>query len=179
MDFVGIVGIVGTLTAAIITQLFMSLREKRRIELELKRFEIEHPDVLESEIKCRFYGPVSESYMATFSIDIHNRGHKRFNISSVRLRIRGIRKDDELRLYDKRISGGRVEFPVKLIDEELVPRKYAYVFIEGGHKQEFTLATIVPAEFRYILVNARLGDKSSSVHGSLLERIFEVAGNNH
>lgn len=177
MDLVGIAGICGTLAAAIITQVFMTFREKQRLELEIKRFEIEHPHILESEIKCRFHGPVSGSYMAVITIEVQNRSSTLINISSMRLRLRGIQEESDLSLFDAGRRGARVAFPLKIVDEELVPRGYSSFVLVGGVKQEFTFATIVSSDILYLLVNASLVYEGRAKN--TLERIFEVGGNTY
>ena len=53
-NWTAIAGIFGTVFGVLITKLFTSKSEKRRLKLDEKRFDIEHSNILESEIKCNF-----------------------------------------------------------------------------------------------------------------------------
>ena len=176
MDTVGIVGIIGifgTLSGTILTQVLTSMRERRRLQLEIRRFEIEHPPVprLESAIFCQIYD-MPDAYMAVLSLSIHNIGTVDARLRNIRVRIRGIASDSRPALMQRGVGAIRVEFPIKIAEDNVLPEAYNYLFFESGSKNEITYTTLIQKTITYVLIQSDfLYEQGPS---SKIEKIFEV-----
>ena len=175
---IAVVGIMGTLAATIITQMLTTSREKRRLqfeneklELEIKKFEIEHPRTtrVEFNIKCRFYGPIDGDYITEFILVVGNKGFTGIKLYSLVLRARGIKRGDHFESFD---GVSRLSFPYKIFDTNVIPLTYKYYIIEPGVEQTITFVTRVPEEFDYILTHAKFEYDKYAPHTT--ERMFEV-----
>lgn len=175
---VAVVGIISTLLATIITQTLTSRREKRRLELEnerlaleIKKFEVEHPQItrIEFDIDCRFYGPIGCEYIAEFSMSLDNKGTEIIKLTGLVLRIRGIKEGEKFKTFQ---SDSRLSFPHKILEEDVIPPAYNYYFVESGTQQIITFVTRLPSEYKFVVAHAKFEYDEYTPHTT--ERLFEV-----
>ncbi|MDB5129926.1 hypothetical protein [Mucilaginibacter sp.] len=130
-----------------------------------------HPRI-EFGLKCKFYGPIHSSYLATFTIIANNKGNVEHRFSEIRLKIRGIKGDEDLTVFEK--YAPMVEFPEKIIDKvNIVPPQFGYFFVRPGVNQSFNYPTQISKEIRYIIVRATFKYQlTNDLHTT--EEVFEV-----
>lgn len=177
---------VGMTAATAVTALLVSYaREKNRETVGRQLV----PKV-QYDLDCRFSGPIEGQYLAELRILADNTGGARRNIGSVQLRLRAIAKGKELSWWGE--PHKRVEFAVKLLDDDLIPQiarrpdgTRHYYYIEPGVRQIFTYVTMVPADNSHVLFRVRIRTleslaQSLSVDGEYdgnfdEERLFELS----
>ena len=100
-----------------------------------------------------------------------NRGLTKHKFTSIKLRIRGIKEDEELELW--KANEPRLLFPHKLIDTEVIyKKKYNYVFVEPGVEQILNFNIKLPASQRLISARAEFQYDESKNHS--IEKIFKL-----
>lgn len=101
--------------------------EKARRD-ELYRLNAPH---IELKLDCQFHGTRSNNHLVTITVSAENVGKVLQQCDEITLRVRGIK--DEPFTFDER--AGRVVFPHKLLERNLVPAEWNFVFIEPGVTQ--------------------------------------------
>jgi hypothetical protein len=173
-EVIKLVGIFSTLAVSLVTMFIARRREKEQQAREDARREKERIDFpqVEFNIDCNFYGPQQDEYLVEVLLTVHNKGHVQHQLKDVRLRIRGIEENTELKFW---VGGFRLDFPEKLVP--LATEGEAEVgqlfFAEPGEKHVITYVTKIPASIKYILAYAkhRFGAKD---HLHDTERVFPV-----
>lgn len=141
--------------------------EQQRIRDEIERRYQPH---IEFCIACNFFGPQQGWYIAEFIISATNVSLVRHQFKEIILRIRGIKQDEPPALWDG--HGNRLEFKHKLIETDIVPPDWNYIFVEPGVRQEICFVTRIEEDYRYILALAEFHYDSFTPHN--IERMFEV-----
>jgi hypothetical protein len=156
--------------------------ELQRQEEEIQRMErfmdIErtHKPHIEFCLDANFYGPQQGEYVSEFLIDIRNKGKIQQKITSLKLRIRGIKANEKLEFMEKYPT--RLKFPDKLLQAQVIDKDFAYYFVEPDVNQLITFTTKIPESYRFLVVWAefRYGDTRQRGEGARhsAERIFEI-----
>lgn len=149
--------------------------ELEREEKEQKRAEIErrYQPHIEFTMDAKFFGPQLRKYAAEFIIYAHNKSLVRHEFRKILFQVRGVRKDEELMIWDKHPP--RLYFPHEIIDPDqtdLVPRDWNYIFVEPGVRQSIDLATPIDAEYAYIVARAEFRYDKYTPH--VIERVFAL-----
>lgn len=134
-----------------------------------------HRPRIEFDIECNILGEHLGEYLAEFTIYAHNKGHIKFTFPEIRLRVRGIDTNSPLSYWPE--HGKRLEFPIPVFNEKIIPPKFKYYFVEPGIKQPITYVTKIPNNIRFIVARASFKYRfKNKLHTS--ERVFELKCNN-
>lgn len=143
------------------------IEEKERARDELER---RHKPHIQFRIGCNFFGPQGGSVIAEFVISAHNLSVVRHEFCKIILRVRGIPHEAPLSLLERHPH--RLAFPDKLLETDIVPPDWNFIFVEPGVNQETTFVTKIQAKYRYILARAEFRYERHTPHTT--ERMFEV-----
>ncbi len=135
---------------------------------ELKRKYEPH---IEFEIDCVFLGPHNGHYAAEFNLLADNKGITKHEFKNIKLRVRGIKHDVPLSYWIERYKQ-RLEFPVEIVKDEVIPGNWNYIFVEPGIKQRISYQTIIDAKVKYITARAEFYYQEYRPHS--IEKMFEV-----
>lgn len=141
--------------------------QKERDELERR-----HTPHIEFDIDCNFFGPHQGKYAAEFILTANNKGITKHEFRSIILRLRGIKQDAPLSFWTKR-NKHRLEFPEKIVEDEVKPKNLNYIFVEPGVTQRLSYITIIDAEIKYITARAEFNYEQYKPHST--EKMFEVS----
>lgn len=140
--------------------------QKELDELERRRW----PHI-EFDIDCKFFGPHQGKYAAEFILTANNKGITKHEFKSIILRLRGIKQDAPLAYWTRRYEH-RLEFPEKIVEDEVKPKNWNYIFVEPGVTQRLSYITIIDAEIKYITARAEFNYEEYKPHSG--EKMFEV-----
>ena len=84
-----------------------------------------------------------------------NKGITKHEFMSIMLRVCGIKQDAPLSFWTKRYKH-RLEFPEKIIGDEVKPNNWNYIFVEPGVTQHLSYITIIDAEIKYITTREKV-----------------------
>ncbi len=146
-------------------------KEEAKEQKELAELERRYWPHIEFDIECNFFGPHQGKYAAEFVLTANNRGITKHEFKSIILRIRGIKQDIPLSFWVKRYEH-RLEFPVKIVEDEVKPEGWNYIFVEPGVKQHVSYMTIIDADIKYITARAEFYYEKYKPHST--EKMFEV-----
>jgi len=149
------------------------VRRKEEAKEQKERDEIErrHTPHIEFEIECNFFGPHQGKYATEFILTANNRGLTKHEFKSIILRVRGIRQDTALSFWTERYEH-RLKFPEKVVEEEVKPEGWNYIFVEPGVKQRLSYQTIIDVDIKYITARAEFYYEKYRPHST--EKMFEV-----
>jgi hypothetical protein len=74
------------------------------------------------------------------------------------LRVFGIKQDAPLSFWTKWYKH-RLEFPEKIIEDEVKPKNWNYIFIEPGETQRPSYITIIDTEIKYITAREKVNNE--------------------
>jgi hypothetical protein len=146
-------------------------RERERLEREAQKEELErrHTPHIELRVDCQFLGARNGQLLTTVSVIATNSGQVLHRFERVILRIRGI-KDERFEYWEGKEPNAH--FPHKILETNLVPGKWSFIFIEPGVTQRISLTTLIPIEYTYVLVHVEFEYKKYWPHTS--EAAFAV-----
>lgn len=132
-----------------------------------------HAPQVEFSVDAKLHGPSNGAYAAEYVLTFENKGKTRVQITSIELRVRGIKRDAKLTVW--KAYPPRIEFTEALVDDKhVIPRKYSHAFFEPGIKQEYRYVSIIPEEIQLILVRGQFFYKGKHSHSA--ERVISVEG---
>jgi hypothetical protein len=148
--------------------------EQRRLQLEEHRREVERIEAphIEFTVECECLGIRQDNCLLNIVLVADNRGHVRHQFPSIRLRILGIKQGEPFGFWAGREP--RAEFPHKLIEAEVVPPGYNYIFVEPNVAQRITYVTLIPAGYSHLLVKAEFKYDKYTPHSA--ESVFALSG---
>jgi hypothetical protein len=82
-----------------------------------------HRPKIEFDISYKITGRTESERIVEFQITANNKGKVKFTFSEILLRIRAIEDPNTLRFFNET---HRLEFPLKLFEENIIPNKYGY-----------------------------------------------------
>jgi hypothetical protein len=192
-DWIALSGIIATLIISIGSLIVNRRREKQQQERDdnLRREQQEREDKLrkeqrdreiedeekrrsysphiEFELKCNFYGPEKDDFIAEFLLIVRNKGIVQQKFKDIRFRVRGI--EGELSYWQG--NEPRLAFPIKIVDNvSILPKNYNFFFIEAGIEQVFTYITKIPSSTKYISAYAEFNYDKFTPHTT--EKVFSV-----
>jgi hypothetical protein len=132
-----------------------------------ERFRLTVPHV-ELSLDCQFHGVRAGQHLVTVTVSAVNVGQILHQFTSITLRVRGI-KDEPFVFDDK---DGRVLFPHKLLQRDLVPEQWNFVFIEPRVTQKLPLTFPVADDYSYLLADVAFEYKEYWPHSG--RAVFEV-----
>ena len=116
-------------------------------------------------------GPQGNNYVAEFTVFANNKGSIKFTFPEIRLRVLGITVDSELLPWKD--HGERLNFPIKVLNEQIIPSKFKYFFVEPGVNQAITYVTTIPENIKFIVVRASFKYLfRNAIHTR--EKVFEI-----
>lgn len=122
-------------------------------------------------VDVRLHGPSEGKYAAEYVLTFENKGKTRVEVSEIVLLVRGIRSGEKLDEWEGKEP--RLLFPHKLVDnKKVIPPNYGYIFFEPGIKQDYKYVSIVPEDFKFILVHGLFYYKDRNPHSA--ERVVTV-----
>lgn len=147
-------------------------REAERLEREEKKNEIErrYQPHIEFKIDCQFFGPLEDKILTNFCLIADNRGHVLHRFPSIKLRVRGIKKEESFQYWEGQEP--RVKFPHKVFETEVVPTGWNFIFVEPGVAQTINFTSIVSTDYSFIVVRAEFHYDKYTPHS--VEKMFEV-----
>ncbi len=163
-----------------------TIRLHNKIADEQKRDKLEsrYNFRIEFTLATIFYGPQKDFYLAEFIATINNKSLVKKSITTIALRIRGIQKNEDILLWvakKKNTETGsvlskqtsRINFPITIVKENILPPFWKNIFVEPGVKQDITFVTRIPANISYVLATASFYyDNIPEPHTA--ERMFEL-----
>ena len=87
-----------------------------------------------------------------------NKGITKHEFTSIILRMRGIKQDAPLSFWTN-LYKHRLEFPEKIIEDEVKPNNWKYIFIKPGVTQRISYITIIDAEIKYITAREKVNNE--------------------
>jgi hypothetical protein len=145
--------------------------QEAREQKEREELERRYTPHIEFDIDCNFFGPHHGKYAAEFILTANNRGITKHQFTSIVLRVRGIRQGAPLLFWEEQYEH-RLKFPEKILEDEVKPKRWNYIFVEPGVRQCIGYTTIIDAEIKYITARAEFYYKQYEAHST--ERMFEV-----
>lgn len=149
------------------------LRDKQQKREDAQRL-IHREDAphIELSIDCRVLGQDDDDYIVEFTLTANNRGLVRWKFRSIKLRVRGIEKNQPLAYWPG--NGNRLQFPIKILGmEEVIPQSVNFLFVEPGVRQAVTYVTKIPSRVIYIVVYVEFWYDKVTPHTS--ERAFRLS----
>lgn len=180
-NWIALAGIIATATMAILTLIINIGKHRDEIQRMERLLEIEHAHIphLEFNLDCNFFGPQEGEFITEYLLEINNKGRVQHTLTSLKLRVRGIKKGEKLAFWDKEPQ--RLQFQDKILETQVIHKKYAFFFIEPGVHQKITFTSKVSDEYQFILVWAEFsyGLSRAKAKGKKhsAERVFEVRAN--
>jgi hypothetical protein len=121
--------------------------QKRRDEIA-RRYE---PHI-EFTIDANFHTPQQGFYIAEFTIYANNKSLVQHKFNKINLRVRGIKKDEELKFWEE--NRPRLLFPHKLFETDIVPKDWNFIVVEPGVKQEISFVTKIEQAYSCLIAQA-------------------------
>ena len=106
-----------------------------------------HRPRIEFDIKCNVIGSNEDDYLVEFIVIANNKGNIRFTFHELQLRVRGMNKENSFAYWRE---SKRMAFPEKILDENIIPSKYKYYFVEPSTNQAISYITKVPKNMQFI-----------------------------
>lgn len=133
-----------------------------------------HKSRIEFDIEADFQGPQKGEYIAAFQIRATNKGNVEHEFDSIRLRVRGVKKDSDLKYLEGKEP--MLSFPEKNFDTvEIIPKKIGYYFVRPGVDQRFSYVTKLPSSWSTIICRATFKYRNGrELHTA--ERVFSIHG---
>ncbi|NET32107.1 MAG: hypothetical protein F6K19_08895 [Cyanothece sp. SIO1E1] len=126
---------------------------------------------IQFEIECQSFKARQKEIPIEFRIILKNKGLTKHKFNSIKLRVRGIKKNEGLELWKG--NEPRLLFPHKLIDNEVIfKKKFSYVFVEPGVEQILNYNVMLPVEQELILARAEFEYDENKSHS--IEKMFEL-----
>lgn len=143
--------------------------EWRFAEAQRKLYRDDQPRI-ELTLDCTFHAVQSDGRLAVFTVSAKNVGRVRHQIDRIKLRVRAIddepfsyREETEQYLLEDHVRPGeirrrnrrqpRVHFPHKVLETDLVPAEWNYIFVEPGVTQCLSYAKPISVKHRYLLAH--------------------------
>ena len=112
-----------------------------------------HRPKMEFDISSKVIGQSESERIVEFQISSSNIGKVKVTFPELKLRIRGIRDSDALTYLG---NTHRLVFPLKIFEENIIPEKYLYYYVEPGTTQIFSYTTKIDLEIKYVMVFAAI-----------------------
>lgn len=148
-------------------------KEEAKEQNEREELERRYWPHIEFDIECNFFGPHQGKYAAEFILTANNKGITKHEFKSIILRVRGIPQGAPLSFWTERYEH-RLDFPEKIVEDEVKPKSWNYIFVEPGVKQRISYMTIIDANIRFITARAEFYYEKYTPHST--EKMFEVSG---
>ena len=152
--------------------------EDRRFEESQRKLYREDQPRIELTLACKFHGIRGDTRLATFTVSAKNVGRVRHQIDLIKLRVRAIngepfayREETEEYLEDDRREP-RVLFPQKVLETDLVPVEWNFIFIEPGVTQDLSFTKAISVDHSFLLAHVVFDYDEYEPHTT--ESIFAV-----
>lgn len=142
------------------------LKEDER-EQNRMRIERVHEEIIEFNVEANSLGIQSDEHIFNVILGVNNKGNVLKKIKKLKLRIRGIKEKDSLSC-----DSSRLEFPHIILEENIMPDGWYYIFIEPKVHQKINFVTKISSEFTYLLVKAEFQYSGKGEHS--VERAFAL-----
>ena len=123
---------------------------------------------IELELDCQFHGTRGDNRLTTFIVSAANVGVRDHRFPSIMLVVRAIK--DEPFSYDAKNEPDigercrRASFPHKVLERDLVPEQWEFVFVEPGVTQQLSMTTLIPSDCSYLQVRVAFDYKARWPH---------------
>jgi hypothetical protein len=137
--------------------------EREGIEREAQREERErrYTPHIGLRLDCQFLGTRNDQHLAVISVYANNAGQVMHEFQRINLRIRGIKNEPFAYWKGKE---PHAQFPHKVLETNLVPNGWNFIFIEPGVNQRLSLNTLISADYTYLLVHVEFEYKKYWPH---------------
>jgi hypothetical protein len=146
-------------------QAYIEEKEKRLSEIERR-----YDPHIEFTIDCNIYGPQEGAYIAELLMSAHNKSLVQHKFKEIILRVRGIKHNEALSIWEK--SEHRLKFPNPVFERDVKPENWNFIFIEPSVKQEISFITKIEETYRFIVARAEFHYDKFTPHS--IERMFEI-----
>jgi hypothetical protein len=167
---IAVLGFIFTLSIRRIEWAKESQREEEQKRKELLEEERKLAPHIELNVECQFMGPSQNRYLAEFSLTAQNKGTHIYRFSKIIFRVRGIKYGQELKYWEK--NEPRLNFPEKLLETDLVPEQWNFIFVQPTIKQRITFVTYIDQGFQFVIANAEFHYDKWTPH--TVEKVFEI-----
>lgn len=147
-------------------------RQRYQEEKEHRKEKLErtYEEIVEFDVDGKFYGPQNGNFILCLELTLENKGKVIKKLKSLDVRVRAIRRDEELSYFSE--SDKRLKFPHKLTDGNILPKDWAYSFVEPGVIQKYSYTTKVGVEYSFVVVNAKFKYDDKGEHS--VEKVLEI-----
>jgi hypothetical protein len=146
--------------------------DRRFAEAQRKLYRDDQPRT-ELTLGCTFHEVRSDNRLVVFTVSAKNVGRVRHQIESIKLRVRAIndepfsyREETAEYLLEDQVRPGetrprdrrhpRANFPHKVLETDLVPAQWNFIFVEPGVTQSASYATPISVKHRYLFAHVML-----------------------
>jgi hypothetical protein len=151
---------------------------QERLQAEKDELLRQYSPHIELALDCAYHKIRGDTRLTTFTVSAKNVGQVRHQIDRIKLRVRAI--NDEPFAYRNETAqylGGerrqpRVLFPHKVLETDLVPDKWNFVFIEPGVTQTLSFTKPISVDHCYLLAHVIFEYDEYEPHSA--ETVFEV-----
>jgi hypothetical protein len=138
-----------------------------------------HRDRIEMDIACEVLETSYGQCALAFRISATNRGHIDFRFPDLRLRVRGMKRGQELTTKEiQTLTGGTpyLEFTEgEGKSHSIIPKSARYFFVRPGVTQHFSYAMVVPASWSMVSARATFKyPRTNELHTA--EKVFRLKG---
>ncbi|NDY72939.1 hypothetical protein DO021_13365 [Desulfobacter hydrogenophilus] len=165
-----VLGFIFTLAIRRIEWAKESEREDEQKKKKLAEEERKLAPHIELNVGCRFMGPSQGRFLAEFSLMTHNKGTHVHRFPKIIFRVRGIKFGQELKYWEQ--NEHRVNFPDKLLETDLVPKQWNFIFVQPNIKQRITFVTYIDQGYQFVIANAEFHYDGWTPH--TVEKAFEM-----
>ncbi len=157
----------------------LEAKEQERNDLE-RRYKYR----IEFSLDATIIGVQDGFYLLEFTTTINNKSLLQKKYTDITLRVLGIEENSNIKLWlakniDKETGElkeqqtSRINFPVEIVKENILPPFWSNIFIEPGVKQDVTFTTRIPKNISYILATVKFKYKNIPKPHTA-ERIFAL-----
>lgn len=112
------------------------------------------------KIKMKLTGEIidkdfSNQKMLKTNLEVSNVGEVRLKASKIELSVRGIEKNQRFKIGNEKILK-QINFEKKIYQENLIPKKWEYTFVDPGVTQEYQHVILIPKKFKYLLIESKI-----------------------
>lgn len=129
------------------------------ISARLRKLYREDQPRIELSLDCTFHAVRGDNRLAIFTVSARNVGRVRHQIDSIKLRVRAINdepfsyRDESAEYLDDERRQPRVLFPHKVLETDLVPAEWNFIFVEPGVTQILSYARPISLDHSYLLAH--------------------------
>ncbi len=122
---------------------------------------------IEFSLNVAVIGVQKGYYLVEFTVTINNKSLVKKDFTAIPLRVRGIEENSDIEFWlaskkDKKTKKiietkqtSRINFPIEIIKENILPPFWPNIFVEPGVQQDISFTARIPQNISYILARAK------------------------